>query len=108
MNPKTVKTAGQVSGIVFIIGLLVMSPPLRLSLFVLAALCAVVPAIFASGKWRMAGIAIGIAALLLAVIEFPDASSHMQQYRQRAKPHATTGLIREQPVHTIRAEAVPA
>jgi hypothetical protein len=94
MNQKTVKVAGQVSVIIFIIGLLVISPPLRFALFVIASLCAAVPAIFTSGKWRIAGIVIGIAALALALIEFPDARSHIEQYRQRPKPQTATGFLR--------------
>ena len=98
MNPKTVKTAGQAAVILVIIGLLAASPPLRFGLFALAAFCAVFPAVFASGKWHIAGAAIGIAALVLAAVEFPEASSHMQKYRQRAKPQAAAVyLIQQQP-----------
>lgn len=105
MNQKTVKTAGQVSVIVFIIGLLAMSPPLRLALFVLAALCAAVPSVFAAGKWRIACIAIGIIAIVLATIEFPDANAHMQRYRQRAKPSAVpTGYLPENHAPTSAVE----
>jgi hypothetical protein len=107
MNQKTVKTAGQISVIVFVIGLLVMSPPLRLALFVLATLCAVVPSVFAVGRWRIAGIAIGIAALVLAFVEYPDASAHMQQYRHRAKPQgAPTSLIPRQSALMIPSGSV--
>lgn len=97
MNQKTVKTAGQVSVIVLIIALMLMSPPLRLGLFILAALCAAVCAVFAVGKWRIAGIVLVLAALALAVAEYPAATSDMQDYRQRAKPKAApTSLIPNQ------------
>lgn len=98
MNQKTVKTAGQFSVIVLILGLLVMSPPFRFSLFVLAAFCAAIPSVFTSGKWRGAGIVIVIAALALAAVEYPAASSHMQHYRQRAKPKpAPTSCLPNRP-----------
>lgn len=109
MNPKTVKTAGQAAVILLVIGLLAASPPLRFGLFALAAFCAFFPAVFTAGKWRIAGVAIGIVALVLAAVEFPEASAHMQKYRQRAKPQAAvTRLVQKQPsacVATTHAEA---
>jgi len=97
MNQKTVKTAGQVSIIVLVIGLMLMSPPLRLGLFILAVLCAAVPAVFAVGKWRIAGIILVLAALAFAIAEYPAATSDMQNYHQRAKPKAAPASLIPRP-----------
>jgi hypothetical protein len=60
-----------------------MSPPLRFSLFVFAAMSAAFPAVFGSMKWRIAGGVIIIAVVIFAIGEWPSASDHMRHYRER-------------------------
>jgi hypothetical protein len=85
VNPKTVRTLGQLSIILLVIAVLVMSPPLRLLFFVLAGLCALATALFSSGKWRVVGVLMIILTFAMAADEFPDASKHMQDYLDRGK-----------------------
>jgi hypothetical protein len=92
LKQATVRTAGQASLILFVIGLLIMSPPLRFSLFALAALCAFLPAVRGPVKWRITGIIIVIVAVIFAFNEWPAASGHMKHYRERNRSHQVSQL----------------
>ena len=97
MNQRTVRTAGQASVILFIVGLLVMAPPLRFALFMIAAFCAIFPAVFSSMKWRIIGVMIVIIALIFSFLEWPDAKRHMKNYRERSGPGHQVSHVQELP-----------
>jgi membrane protein implicated in regulation of membrane protease activity len=83
VNPKSIRTLGQVAILLFIAAGLMMSPPLQVFLAILAALCAFIPAAFGSGKWRVIGIVVMILSVALAITQWPKARKEMQDYRTR-------------------------
>lgn len=83
MNPASARALGQMAIGLFLIALLVPAPPLRLGLLVLAALCAVGPAMAARGWWRLGGLVLMILSLVSALLVYPAARKALRDYRSR-------------------------
>lgn len=85
MNPKTTKTFFWASAISLLLGMVVMSPAGSFSLYALAALAALITAIFSSGRLRIAGAVIVAVSIALLAVTYPKYDPEMMSYKQHAQ-----------------------
>ena len=88
MNPKSAKTFVWASVVSLLLGMVVMSPVGGFFLYALAALAALIPAIFSSGRLRVAGAVIVAVSLALLAVTYPKYAAEMTSYQQRAQQKA--------------------
>lgn len=69
------------SGILIVIGWLVMSPSGAFFFFVLSAIFAVVPAMFGTGKIRFVAIALLAIAIFSSIDRYPDYKRELERLR---------------------------
>jgi len=72
-----------VSGILILLGWLVMSPSGAFFFFLLSVLFAGVPAVFGAGKIRLVAIALVIIALFSTVERYPEFKSERERLHRR-------------------------
>lgn len=84
MNSKTAKTFVWASVISLLLGTVVMSPVGGFFLYALAALAALIPAVFSSGRLRIAGAVMAAVSLVLLAVTYPKYETEMTKYKQRA------------------------
>ncbi len=85
MNPKSTKTFVWASVISLLLGTVVMSPVGGVFLYALAALAALIPAVFGGGRLRIAGAVIVAVSLALLAVTYPKYDAEMTSYKQRAQ-----------------------
>ena len=91
MNQKSAKTFVWASVISLLLGMVVMSPAAGFFLYALAALAALIPAIFSSGRLRIAGAVILTVSLALLAVTYPKYDAEMTSYKQRAQQKSSGG-----------------
>ncbi len=96
MNPKSANALSWTAAILVILGLSLTSPSGTFALLILAAICAAVPAIFASKRPRVFSIVLLLAAVALTANFYPafkrDQDTYAKQVKERAaKNQATSG-----------------
>lgn len=84
MSPRSAAALVWAAVITLLPGMLVMAPAGRFACFVIAALLAAAPAIFARKRPRLAGVVVLAAALTLLLASYPAFEAEMTRYRQRA------------------------
>ena len=82
MNLKTAKTFVWAAVSSILLGMVVMSPAGSLFLYSIAALCAVVPAIFGTKGYRIAGGVLLAVSLALLAVTYPEYDAEMTRYRE--------------------------
>ena len=82
MNLKTAKTFVWAAVSSILLGMVVMSPAGSLFLYSIAALCAVVPAIFGTKGHRIAGGVLLAVSLALLAVTYPKYDAEMTRYRE--------------------------
>jgi membrane protein implicated in regulation of membrane protease activity len=83
MKGKSASALVWLSGILILLGWLVMSPSAAFFLFVLSVLLAGVPAAFSAGKIRAVAIVLLTVALFFAVQWYPDFKSERERFHRR-------------------------
>lgn len=84
MNPKSASALVWFSALLILIGFVALDPGLRFVLFVLAAVCAAIPAVIGRERPRIIGVVALIAAALLAADAYPTSSSRLEAYVQHS------------------------
>lgn len=84
MKPTSARALAGLAAIAVIIGWTVISPSGAFLVFVLAAILAVIPAIFGSERIRILAIVLLLAALSFAVIKYPEFRKDQEVYRAGA------------------------
>ncbi len=102
MNPKTAKTFVWASVISLLLGMVVMSPAGGFFLYTLAALAALIPAIFGGGRLRIAGAVIVAVSLTLLAVTYPKFDAEMTKYKQRAHQKSPEGAKPAAPLQQER------
>lgn len=82
MNPKTCKTFFWVAVSSILLGMVIMSPAGGFFLYSIAALCAVVPAIFSTKGHRIAGGVLLAVSLVLLAVTYSEYDAEMASYRK--------------------------
>ncbi len=85
MTPKTAKAFVWASAISLLLGMAVMSPVGGFFLYALAALAALIPAIFGGGRLRIAGALLLAVSLTLIAVNYPKYDAEVTSYKQRAQ-----------------------
>lgn len=83
INPKTTKTFVWAASIIFLLGMMIMSPTGSFFLYSVAALFAVIPTIFGAKKTRIVAVVILAVSIALLVATYPKFSAEMTKYRER-------------------------
>jgi len=91
MNPKSVKTFVWAAVICILLGMAVMSPASSLFLYSVAAIFAVIPAIFGAKRMRIAAIVILALSIALLAMTYPKFDIEMTKYRDRAHKKSSEG-----------------
>ena len=78
------------SGILILLGLVVISPAGRMLFISIAAICAGTSVLMSRGLARSIGIAVTIATLLLVGASYPAYKKHMDLYMKRAEDPSAT------------------
>ena len=91
VNPKTAKTFIWAAASSILFGMLVMSPAGSLFLYSIAALCAVVPAIFSTKGHRIAGGVLLALSFTLIAVTYPQYDAEMTRYRESAHKRSIDG-----------------
>jgi 4-amino-4-deoxy-L-arabinose transferase-like glycosyltransferase len=97
MKQKTAGALVWVSGIFLLTGLLILSPAGGFSLFCLAAICAVFPAIFSQRVLRIIAVILLLASLALAAVYYPAFIRDRDEYMRRAKKHTLESTVSPAP-----------
>ncbi len=93
MNRKTAKTFVWASVISLLLGMVVMSPVGGFFLYTLAALAALIPAIFGGGRLRIASALLLAVSLTLLAVNYPKYDAEMTRYKQRAHQKSSEGTM---------------
>lgn len=78
------------SGILVLLGIVVISPAGRMLFLVIAAICAGISALLGRGRARVFGVVVIVATLFLVAASYPAYKKHMNEYLERAKEQSTT------------------
>ena len=78
------------SGILVLLGLVVLSPAGRMFFIVIAAICSGVSILLCRGPTRTFGILVTIAALFLVGASYPAYKKHMDLYLEQAEEQSAT------------------
>lgn len=81
------------SGILVLLGIVVISPAGRMLFLVIAAICAGMSALLGRGRARMFGIVVAVATLFLVAASYPAYKKHMNQYLDRASELASAQTL---------------
>lgn len=73
------------SGILVLLGVIVISPAGRMLFLAIAAICAAISTFLGRGRARTFGIVVTIATLMLAAASYPAYKKHMNLYVERVK-----------------------
>lgn len=84
MHERSVRTLLWSSGIVLLVGGMVMSPSASLFAFGLAAVLALLAVVFGRRKLRIVAVVLMLVSFLLVVQEYPKANQDFSSYRQQA------------------------
>lgn len=85
MNAKTVNTLTWLAVLLLVCGSMIPSPLGLVALTGLGGVVALVPIACGSMKFRIAGLAVLSAALLLTIDAYPDAKQEMARYSAHAR-----------------------
>lgn len=85
MNPQTVNTLTWLAVLLLVCGSMVPSPLGSLAIAGLGGVVALVPIAFGSMKFRIAGLAVLLAALWLTADGYPDAKKELERYSAHAR-----------------------
>jgi urea transporter len=88
MSPKSASALVWTAGILIVLGLLILSPTGAFALQVLAALCAAIPALFATQRPRLISLALLLAAVALAASFYPAFARERAAYVHHAREHS--------------------
>ncbi len=94
MKPGSARALTWFAAILIITGGMIISPSGAFFLFLVAALFVVFPAIFGSGRIRVAAAVLLLASICLAVSIYPDFKSEQKRYRKHIKKSALGALNR--------------
>ncbi len=78
------------SGILVLVGLVVISPAGRTLFIAIAAICAGISTLLFRGRARTIGMIVTIATLLLVGASYPAYKKHMDHYLERAEERSAT------------------
>lgn len=87
MQPASARALTSMAALIFLAGLMVMSPSAAFLAFCLAAILSAIPAIFGTGKTRIIAAVLLLGSIGLAARIYPEFRSEQEKYRQR-KPTA--------------------
>src|SRR3989344_804291 len=104
MNPKTAKTFVWAAVSSILLGMVVMSPAGGLFLYSIAALCAVVPALFSTKGHRIAGGALLAVSLALLAVTYPKYDAEMTSYRESVYKRSSEGAKPAAPLQQERRQ----
>jgi hypothetical protein len=107
MKPESAKALAWTSGILSVLGLVVMSPSAAFMLLVLAAFCAAIPSVFAAKRTRIASVLLLIASIALAVGFYPDFEREKKGYSQRARQKAEAQPPEPLPTLIVQLQKTP-
>jgi len=85
MNPKSAKALAWAAGFFIVPALMILSPTGAFALLVLAACCAAIPALFATGWARLISVALLAASVALAAGFYPAFKQDREAYMNRAR-----------------------
>lgn len=88
MNPKSANALFWTSVILVILGLSLSSPSATFALLVLAAICSLIPSLFASKRPRIFSAILLLAAVALAVNCYPAFKQDQDAYAKQVKARA--------------------
>jgi membrane protein implicated in regulation of membrane protease activity len=88
MKPVSARALTWLAAILIIIGGMILSPSGAFFLFLVAALVVVAPAIFGTGRIRVAATVLLLVSICLAVNIYPDFKSDQERYRNHMKKSA--------------------
>jgi hypothetical protein len=85
LQPASARALTSMAALVMVAGFLVLAPSGAFLAYCLAALLAVLPAIFGTGKTRIIAAIILLCSAGLAARQYPEFKSEQERYRQRTK-----------------------
>lgn len=91
MNPKSANALSWTSAILIALGLSVGSPSGTFALLVMAAICSLIPALFASKRPRLFSAILFLVAVALAVNDYPAFKQDQADYAKQVKERADKG-----------------
>jgi membrane protein implicated in regulation of membrane protease activity len=104
MNLKTAKTFVWAAVSSILLGMVVMSPAGSLFLYSIAALCAVVPAIFGTKGLRIAGGVLLAVSLALLAVTYPKYDAEMTRYIESVYKRSSEGAKPAVPLQQERRQ----
>lgn len=104
MNPKTAKTLVWAAASGILLGMVVISPAGGLFLYSIAALFAVIPTIFSTKGYRIAGGFLLAASLVLLAVTYPQYDAEMTSYRESVYKRSAEGAKPAAPVQPERRQ----
>ncbi|MFC1895370.1 hypothetical protein ACFL0Q_01740 [Thermodesulfobacteriota bacterium] len=84
------------SGILVLLGLVIISPADRMFLVAVATICAGISIILGQDRIRVLGILVTLVALILGVASYPDYRKHVGFYFQRAEKGTSASTDQQQ------------
>jgi membrane protein implicated in regulation of membrane protease activity len=93
MKPESAKALAWTAAILVVLASMILSPSGAFALFVLAAVFAAIPSIFASKRPRIISIALLAISIALAVNFYPAFTREREAYAQRAKERAVAPQV---------------
>ena len=93
MNPKSANALSWTSAILIVLGLSVGSPSGSFALLVLAAICSVIPALFATKRPRIFSAVLLLSAVALAVNSYPAFKQDQAAYTKQVKARADKNQV---------------
>lgn len=85
MNAQTINAWTWLAVLLLLVGSMIPSPLGLVAVTGLGAVLALVPIAYGSTKFRIAGLAVLLAALLLTIDAYPDAKQEMARYSAHAR-----------------------
>lgn len=88
MNPHSAKALAWLTAILILLALVILSPGGAFALLGAAALCAAIPAVFATGRLRLISLALLLVSVALMASFYPAYKREREAYgrRVRARP----------------------
>lgn len=93
MNNESAKALTWTAGALIVLAFVIMSPTGAFALLTLAAVCAAIPAVFASKRPRVIALVLLLASLALAIQYYPLFERDREAYATRSKARATPAPV---------------
>jgi len=88
MNKKSISTLVWSSAILLVIGVVSLNPALSFGLSALSVVAAAIAAVLSRNQLRILSIVIMVVAIANAVVAFPEAKKHLENYRKHTASQA--------------------